>query len=119
VIIPKHITVKLPAAVTVRSFAVDPTAVCGDAGSASTGDFRIETSASGTAWTTAAHGTFTSDDQRRFNTVKPAAAIPGVRYVRFTMLGNQVPDFATNCPNGPYDGCQWMDMTELEVFGTR
>jgi extracellular elastinolytic metalloproteinase len=119
VIIPKHITVKLPAAVTVRSFAVDPTSVCGDAGSASTGEFRIETSASGTAWATAAHGTFTTDDQRRFNTVKPAAPIPGVRYVRFTMLGNQVPDFATNCPNGPYDGCQWMDMTELEVFGTR
>jgi hypothetical protein len=31
--------------------------------------------------------------------------------------GPQVPSFATNCPDGPYGGCVYMDMTELEVFG--
>jgi extracellular elastinolytic metalloproteinase len=118
VIVPKHIVVKLAKTVTVTSFNVDPTATCGDPGSASTGDYRIETSPNGTAWTTAAQGTFTTADQGRFNLVKSAAPIPGVRFVRFTMLGTQVPDFATNCPNGPYAGCEFMDMSELEVYGT-
>jgi extracellular elastinolytic metalloproteinase len=119
VIIPKHISVKLPRAVTVTSFNVDPTAICGDSGSASTGDYRIDTSPNGTVWTTAAQGTFTPADQLRFNLVKVSAPIPGVRYVRFTMLGNQTPNFAHNCPNGPYSGCQFMDLTEFEVFGKR
>ena len=34
-------------------------------------------------------------------------------YVKFTILGNQVPDFAINCPNGGFDGCQFTDLTEL------
>jgi hypothetical protein len=119
VIIPKHIVVKLPRAVTVTSFNVDPTANCGDSGSASTGDFRIETSANGTVWTAVAHGTFTPADQFRFNLVKASAPTPHVRYVRFTMLGNQTPDFAHNCPDGPYSGCSFMDLTEFEVFGKR
>ena len=38
-------------------FAVDPTANCGDGASASTGGYRIETSADGTTWTTASQGT--------------------------------------------------------------
>jgi hypothetical protein len=38
--------------------------------------------------------------------------------VKFTILGNQVPDFGVNCPNGPYDGCRFTDLTELEVYGT-
>lgn len=41
-----------------------------------------------------------------------------VRYVRFTIKGNQVPDFTTNCPNGAFDGCRFADLSELEVFGT-
>jgi hypothetical protein len=49
----------------------------------------------------------------------PVASIPAVRFVRFTMLGTQVPNFSTNCPNGGFAGCSFMDMSELEVFGTR
>ena len=40
-----------------------------------------------------------------------------MQYVKFTMLSPQVPDFATNCPSPNYAGCQFTDMTELEVFG--
>ena len=29
----------------------------------------------------------------------------------------QVPDFATNCPDGAFAGCEFTDFTELEVFG--
>jgi hypothetical protein len=35
------------------------------------------------------------------------------------MLSPQVPDFATNCPAGAFGGCQFTDMTELQVFGTK
>jgi len=38
--------------------------------------------------------------------------------VKFTILGNQVPDFAANCPNGGFSGCSFTDLTELEVYGT-
>ena len=50
-------------------FAVDPTANCCDGGSASTGGFRIETSADGATWTTAGQGTFTADDLGRLNSL--------------------------------------------------
>ena len=115
---PKHITIELPQAVDISSFEVDPTATCGDGGSASTGDFKIETSPDGTTWTPAASGTFTSADRGRYNSVSPTAGAAGVTFVRFTILSNQVPDFATNCPDGPYDGCAWADLTEVLVLGT-
>jgi extracellular elastinolytic metalloproteinase len=41
-----------------------------------------------------------------------------VRYVRFTMRSPQVPHFATNCPQGPFGGCQLTALSELAVFGS-
>jgi len=110
--------VDLHRTVDVSAFGVDPAATCGDGGSASTGDYRIETSPDGTAWTTARTGAFTPDDRGRINELAPTAGASGVRYVRFTILGNQTPDFATSCPDGPYSGCSYTDLTELEVYGT-
>jgi hypothetical protein len=117
VFVPKFVVIALPAAVDVADFAVDPSAGCGDGGSASTGDFRIETSPNGTTWTQAASGTFTLDDRGRLNTVTPTAGTHGVRFVRFTILGNQTPDFATSCPGGAFSGCSFTDLTEIEVHG--
>jgi extracellular elastinolytic metalloproteinase len=117
--VPKFITVDMHTVVNVDTFGVDPNATCGDPGSASTGRFRIETSPDRTTWTTAAEGEFTPADRGRLNDVTP---IPGtaeaVRFVRFTILGNQTPDFATNCPDGPFAGCSFTDLTELAVFGS-
>jgi extracellular elastinolytic metalloproteinase len=117
-VVPKNIVVQLPKTITVSSFGVNPTATCGDPGSASTAGYRIETSPDGTTWTTAAQGTFTTANQNQLNTVPANAPTANVKYVRFTMLSPQVPNFSTTCPNGPYAGCQFMDMTELEVYGT-
>jgi extracellular elastinolytic metalloproteinase len=117
VFVPKHVTVQLPQAINLTEFAVDPTANCFDGNSASTSGFRIETSADGATWTTASQGTFTADDLGRLNSLTPTTGATGVQFVRFTILGNQVPDFATDCP-GPFTGCQHADLTELEVFGT-
>jgi hypothetical protein len=118
VFVPKHLTVKLPQAVNITQLAVDPTSSCGDGGSASTGAYRIETSPDGTTWTTANQGTFTADDRGTLVPLAPTAGTAGVRFVRFTILGNQVPTFATDCPDGPFAGCQFADLTELEVYGT-
>ena len=118
VFVPKHITVDLHSTIDISSFGVDPNATCGDPGSASTGDYRIETSPDGLTWTTAAEGTFTSADRGRLNEVTPSAGGTGVRFARFTILGNQVPDFATSCPDGPFAGCTFTDLSEFAVFGS-
>ena len=114
---PKHLTVDLGRAVNITTFGVDPTATCGDAFSASTGAFQIETSPDNVTWTVAASGAFDETHRGQLNTVTPTTGTVGVRYVRFTILGNQVPDFAVNCPNGGFSGCQYTDLTELEVYG--
>jgi extracellular elastinolytic metalloproteinase len=114
---PKSITVGLPKAVANSQFAVDPSASCGDGGSASTGDYRIETSTDGTTWVAAASGTFTPANRGRLNLVTPAAgSATAVRFVRFTMVTPQVFQVGS-CP-GPFAGCDAVDLTELEVYGT-
>ncbi|WP_238332135.1 M36 family metallopeptidase [Kribbella jejuensis] len=117
--IAKHVDIKLPAKVNVSNFNVDPSNTCGDPGSSSTGQYKIETSADGSTWATAAEGTFTSANRGKYNLVAPTGNATGVQYVRFWMLSPQVPDFQTNCPNGAYGGCKFTDMTEIQVFGTK
>lgn len=116
--VPKHITIDMHQTVDIDHFGVDPTATCGDGGSASTGQYKIETSLDGNVWKDAATGTFTAADRGQLNDVSPTAGTgTGVRYIRFTMLSNQTPDFANNCPAGAYSGCSFTDLTELAVFG--
>ncbi len=116
--VPKYVVVRLPRAVDVSSIAVDPSATCGDGGSASTGAYRVETSTNGLTWVPAVAGTFTAADRGRLNELTPTAGAAGVQFVRFWMLGNQTPDFATTCPAGAYSGCSYTDLTELEVYGS-
>jgi hypothetical protein len=44
VAVPKFVTVKLPQAVNISEFAIDPGETCGDDATAATKDFRVETS---------------------------------------------------------------------------
>lgn len=118
VFVPKALTLDLTRAVDVTSFGVDPAATCGDGPSASTGGYRIETSPDAVTWTVAGEGTFTAEDRGRLNPVVPSAPLAGVRYVRFTILSNQTPDFDATCPDGAYSGCSWSDLTELTVYGS-
>jgi hypothetical protein len=116
--VPKHIVIDLKQSVKISTFAVDPSATCGDGGSASTGQYRIEVSTDGSSFSPAAAGTFTLDQRGQLNTVTPTGGTATARYVRFTILGNQTPDFATSCPDGAYSGCQYTDLTAIEVYGT-
>jgi len=105
------LTVTLTQAVDVSGFSIDPGAVCGDDDSASLGAFKLETSADGMTWRTAATGGFTRADNHRMNGFAPNAGTGGgVRYVRVTML----------TPQGGFgsSGSAFMDMAELAVHGT-
>jgi extracellular elastinolytic metalloproteinase len=117
---PKSIVVQLPAAVDISTFGVDPSNTCGDSPSASTGDFKIETSTDGKTFQVAAQGQFTPADLGKVNTVTPAAGTTaGVKFVRFTMINPQVFQIpGASCP-GPFSGCDFMDMSELEVYGSQ
>ncbi len=121
-IVPKSIVVKLPRAITLTSMAVDPTAPCGLGASAAVGKYEADVSPNGTTWTAAAHGTFGATNRFAYNPVTPSAPIAGVRYVRFTLKSPEVPNFSANCPTSSsgiaYQGCTYMSLTELEVFGT-
>jgi extracellular elastinolytic metalloproteinase len=114
---PKSITIALPKAVRISQLAVDPSATCGDGGSASTGDYRVETSTDGSSWVLAAAGTFTPANRGQLNLVTPApGSATGVRFIRFTMIRPQV--FQVGACPGPFAGCDSMDLTEIEVYGS-
>jgi extracellular elastinolytic metalloproteinase len=108
--------VKLPAAVDLTSIEINPTGTCGDDPSSSTGDYRVETSPDGAAWTVAATGHFGPADRDRMNPVPLPAGGAGVQFVRYTMLGTQVADEGGTCP-GQFSGCSYVDTVEVGVYG--
>jgi hypothetical protein len=108
--------IQLPAAVHVRELVINPSAVCGDDVTASTGHYRVETSPDNATWTVAASGVF-PDGTATATTVPLTAGTAGVRYVRYTMLTSQAQD-AGICP-GPFSGCKYVDSAELSVYGAK
>jgi len=113
---PKFIIIELPVAVNIGELLINPSNTCGDAGSASTGDYRVETSTNGTTWTLGNAGHF-GTTQRHLNTVPLAAGSgTGVKFIRYTMISTQVGDLGGTCP-GAFSGCNFMDSTELAVYG--
>ncbi len=113
---PKFATIKLPAAVDIAELQINPTATCGDGGSASTGDYKVETSQDGTTFTVGATGHFGLADRGHMVVVPLTAGTTGVQYVRYTMLGTQVMDSGGTCP-GAFSGCDFVDSVEVAVYG--
>jgi extracellular elastinolytic metalloproteinase len=113
---PKAVVVKLPVAVNITEVAVNPSNTCGDSGSASTGDYKVETSVDGTTWLVANQGHF-GVANRHVNSL-PLAPGTGTKvlFIRYTMISTQVADLGGNCP-GPFSGCDFMDSTELAAYG--
>jgi extracellular elastinolytic metalloproteinase len=103
--------------VDVSEILIDPSNTCGDAGSASTGPYSLETSTDGTTWRLASRGTFTPADRGHFSSPALARRSTGdVRFVRYTMKDSQVLQVGS-CP-GAFSGCDFIDSRELEVFGS-
>ena len=113
---PKEIVIELPEQITLTEFGVNPTATCGDAGSASTADFEIYVAATpaGPWGSPVAEGTFTVEDRGTLVEVPVAAPIPNVGAIRYVMLSPQVPDWS-GCPFD-FSGCTFMDTTEITAY---
>ena len=112
---PKVVVISLPTPVDVSEVVINPSNTCGDAGSASTSKYRLELSTDNVTWS-AIDGDFGVADRRRPASRFPRAR-PTCRYVRYTMISTQVEDVAGTCP-GNFSGCDFMDSTELAVYGT-
>ena len=115
--IPKYVQIRLAQPTTVTDIAINPSNTCGDPGSSSTGDYKVEVSSDGTTFTRVLKGTFTTADRGHLVEFSLDKPVDNVSYVRFWMLSPQVPDFPHTCPAGNYGGCTFTDMTEIEVFG--
>ncbi len=113
---PEEIVIDLPQTITATSFAVNPTATCGDAGSSSTADYEIYVapSAAGPWGSPVLSGTFTFDDRGQFVDLPLSSPASNVGAVKYVMLSPQVPDWS-GCPFD-YNGCQYMDTTEVAVY---
>jgi hypothetical protein len=110
-----EIVIALPRTINVTQIAIDPANTCGDDATASVKDYQVETSPDGTTWTVANQGQFADGDRGRMNLISPTAGAAGVRFVRFTMLTQQL---ATDCSTNPaQSGCAFADMSEIEVYG--
>ena len=90
---------------------MNPSNTCGDGPSASTKDYRLETSSDGVTFQLAKAGSFTAADRNRLNRVVPDGATgQNVKYVRLTLLSPQLT--CATC-----SGNDFVDFTELEVVG--
>ncbi|MFD0517235.1 M36 family metallopeptidase [Paractinoplanes durhamensis] len=115
----QHITVQLPAPVTISELSINPSGTCGDDLTASTGGYRVETSPDGTTWTEAAAGTFPNGTATATPVALNSGTGTGVAFIRYTMLTTQGQD-AGLCPADQppsFSGCVFQDSTELSVYG--
>ncbi|HEY7050336.1 MAG TPA: M36 family metallopeptidase [Jatrophihabitantaceae bacterium] len=115
---PKFTVIKLPSAVNISQFAIDPSNTCGDDTTAATGDYKVETSVDGTTWQQAAAGTFTPADLGKLVSITPTGTTgQGVQYLKFWMLSPQAVTQHVGCPAAGVSGCDFLDSSEVEAFG--
>ncbi len=99
----RRAVVRLPVAIDVTGFGLDPTNTCGNGAGASTRDFRIETAADGAHFTTALTGSFGPSDRGSLHLLP--TGVRNVRYVRLTLLSAQTA------------GSDFVDVSELAAYG--
>jgi Zn-dependent metalloprotease len=112
---PPSATIELPQTIDVSAFGMDPGFTCGDDETATTRQYRVETSSDGVNFATAIDGTrpdrqFGVEDAGQLNLVPPDAASQDVRFVRLTLV-------SPVSENTGDSGEIFIDFSELEVFG--
>ncbi len=105
----KEVVVELAAATDVTGIEIDPSAGCGDDDNASLGQYEVQASTTGVAFTTIASGTFHASDLDRNNAVSLSAVPAGVRYLKLR---------AKTAQSGAGSGAEFIDVAELRAFGT-
>jgi hypothetical protein len=119
---PKHFVVKLPEAVDITSITVNPTAICGDGLSASTGRYTVEVRQAGGSFTEAGTDTFEFGELGGPSEVPLSGSPEAIRFVRFTIEAPIVTVDTEHypegsCPGGGFSGCDFEDVTEVSVYG--
>lgn len=131
---PKSVEIELAQPIDVASVEINPDAGCGLDWDSALGDYRVEVSTDGTSWTTFDEGHFGFDDRGHLNRLEPQEPATDIRYVRLTMLGDQMSDalaafgrgswtYEQACdPDGPlggqFLGCAYAGVGEIAVTGT-
>ncbi|GAA3817731.1 M36 family metallopeptidase [Nocardioides panacisoli] len=113
---PRFIVIDLPSTIDVTGFGVNPTATCGDPGSASTGEYKIYVAATpdGPWGSPVASGTFDENDRNKLVDIPLGSPATGVGAIKYVMVKPQVPDWS-GCPTA-YAGCQFIDTTEVAAY---
>ncbi len=108
---------KLATKIDITQLVIDPTPSCIPYPTVATGHYRVETSADGTTWTTAATGAFPFSTMAPTPVTLDAGTGNGVRYIRYTMLTTQGDDIGLCYPGSLDLGCYVMASAELSVYG--
>ena len=117
---PPTVVLKLPATINVTAFLLDPSAGCGDGASATTREYKLETSTDGATFSVAVNGTganeFTDANIGRLTRVEPTGATgANVRYLRLTLLSPLRE--GDDCLPQTCSGTDFIDFSELEILG--
>ena len=106
---PKEIVVQLPQAITLAEVRIDPSAGCGDDPSAALRSFEVQASSDGSTYSSVSSGAFGPGDTGRTNPVSLQSTPSDVRFVKLRAIDNQSTEGS---------GLDFMDVAELEVFGS-
>jgi len=98
------VVVRLPRAIHVSSFAIDPGPTCGDGPNAGLRTFDIFTRTANGTWTLAYRRASTPFPQGRLKVLLPVGGVAHVRFVKLVMRANRGNNL-------------FMDMSELSVRG--
>ena len=109
-----------PRTIDVTAFLIDPSAGCGNASSASTREFTLETSTNGTTFRTAVDGTgangFTDASIGLLNRREPdGTSGEDARFVRVRLISPLHVD--PDCAPQACAGTDFIDITELKILG--
>lgn len=120
---PSSITITLPEAIDITEVRINPTAICGDGFSASTGRYTLEVSTDGVDFDEVSTGDFAFGDLGKATSLNPTVP-DGVIALRYTIESpivlidtTQYGDDACNS-GGAFSGCDWEDVTEVGVYGS-
>ena len=115
--VPVFVVVELPQPIDVSEIAVDRVRRAVTAAAPPPARTRSRRPRTARNWTTANQGTFTPADRGHFSSPPLAAgSTDAVRFVRYTMKDSQVNQVGS-CP-GNFSGCDFIDSSELEVYGS-
>ena len=130
----KTVEIELPQPIDVAAIMVNPDPGCGLDWDSALGDYRVEVSTNGTTWATVNEGHFGFGDRGHLNRLEPEAPATNTKYVRLTMLGDQMSDtlaafgmgswtYEEACDpdgtlGGGFLGCTYVGVSEVAVIGS-